>query len=149
MPGVSVAILDVLQSLYEAERTSMFRLLGEGAPAIGPVPARVHELLRRLYDVNRQHIDELAAVIRRLGDMPRAKPPAELTSDESYLKFLSLQFLLPKLVREKELMIERYENALRALPSDTPEDLTSLLRGQMADQAANVDALEAAVERAA
>jgi hypothetical protein len=146
---VTAAILDALQSLYEAEQGSVFRLIGEGTPALGPVPARVHELLRRLYDANVRHVNELAAEIRRLGDTPRARRPAELTSDESYLRFLSLRFLGPKLVREKELRIERYGYARRALPDDAPTEVADLLRHQIAEQAANVEQLQAAAERAA
>jgi DNA-binding ferritin-like protein len=149
MAAAPVVILDALQSLYEAEQGSVFRLVGEGTPALGPVPPRVHELLQRLYHANLRHVNELAGEIRRLGDSPRARRPAELTSEESYLRFLSLRFLVPKLVREKELMIERYENALRALANDAPTGVTDLIRRQMAEQAANVDELQAAAERAA
>ena len=149
MPNAPAAILDALQSLHEAEQASVFRLLGEPAPPVAPLPARVQELLGSLYDVNARHVNELAAEIRRLGDAPRARRPAELTSDESYLRFLSLRFLVPKLVREKELMVERYENAIRALPKNAPAEISDLLRRQLVEQTANVEALQAAAEKAA
>jgi DNA-binding ferritin-like protein len=123
--------------------------MGEAMPPINPVPPRVHELLRNLYEVNRRHVGELAATIRRLGGTPKAKQPTDLSSDESYLRFLSLRFLIPKLAREKELMIERYQNALRALPKAASSDVSDLLRIQMAEQAANVDELQASAEKAA
>ena len=149
MSSAPTAVLDLLQSLHEAEQESVFRLMGEEMPPINPVPPRVHELLRQLYGVNRRHVVELAATIRRLGATPMAKPPAEQSSDESYLRFLSPRFLLPKLAREKDLMIERYQNALHALPKGSPDDLAKLLRTQLAEQVANVEELQAAAEKAA
>jgi hypothetical protein len=146
---VPIVVLDVLQSIHEAEQASVFRLMGDAAPPVAPVPPRVQEVLRGLYEANVRHVHELAAEIRRLGESPRARRPAELTSDESYLRFLSLQFLVPKLVREKQLMVERYENALRALPKELPAGIPDMLRRQLAEQVANVDALQAAVEKVA
>lgn len=149
MANAPAVILDALQSLHEAEQGSVFRLFGEPAPPVVPLPPRIQELLRRLHELNARHVEELAAEIRRLGGSPRARRPAELSSEESYLRFLSLRFLIPKLSREKELMVERYQNALRALTPAAPTELAGLVRRQMAEQAASVDELRAAAEKAA
>jgi hypothetical protein len=141
------AIVDALESLHEAEEGSVFRLMGEGSPYVASAPEDVRVPLRRLHDVNRRHSHELADAIRRLGGTPRARPARDPSGDESYLKYLSLRFLVPKLVHEKELMLERYHNALRALPKTTPADIADLLRHQLAEQTANVDALQATAAR--
>jgi hypothetical protein len=143
VPNSPAAILDALQSLHEAEQSSVFRLMGEGSPYVKAAPESVRSPLRKLHDANRRHVRELADAIRQLGGSPQAPPPQQPTGDESYLKYLSLKFLVPKLVQEKELMVARYHNALRALPKTTPEELTTLLRRQEAEQAANVDELQA------
>ena len=63
---------------------------------------------------NDRHAGELADLI----ESPRRRPRARvgLSREEQYLAFLSLKFLLPKLVDEKQLTIQRYENALAADP---------------------------------
>ena len=149
MPQSSAAaVVDALQSLHEAEQGSVFRLMGEGSPFVTTAPEDVRAPLRRLHDVNRRHRDELATAIRQLGGgAPASRPPAGPVGEESYLKFLSLKFLVPKLLHEKELMLQRYNNALRALPKTAPPDVADLLKRQVAEQSANVDELQATVAR--
>ena len=147
MPNSPTAIVDALESLHEAEQGSVFRLLGDDSPFVTSAPEDVRAPLRRLHDVNRRHSHELAGAIRRLGGTPRARAAREPSGEESYLKFLSLRFLVPKLLHEKELMLERYNNALRALPKTAPADIADLLRQQVAEQSANVDDLQATAAR--
>lgn len=137
------AVLDALASLHEAEQSSVFRLLREDSPYVTQAPEPVREPLARLHAVNSRHIKELAETIRVLGGVPRQVPPA----DDTYLRYLSLRFLLPKLQDEKALMTERYANALRAMPKSAPEEVVAMVRRQIAEQAANADALVAAAER--
>jgi hypothetical protein len=63
--------------------------------------------------------------------------------EEQYLAFLSLKFLLPKLVDEKGLIIRRYENALRSL-ADAPPEVTRVLRAHMAEHKAHQEVLRKA-----
>src|SRR4051812_29630937 len=143
MPNSPAAIVDALQSLHEAEQGSVFRLMGEGSPYVTAAPESVRAPLRRLHEANRRHVRELADAIRHLGGTPQGRRGPEPTGDESYLKFLSLKFLVPKLVQEKELLLARYHNALRALPKTAPPEVTTLLRRQVEEQAANVKDLAA------
>lgn len=121
----------------------MFRTLSDDSPVVAKVPDAVRQPLRALHDTNARHSQELAGAIRQLGGTPHPRP----APDDPYLKYLSLKFLLPKLVTEKELMMRRYENALRALPKTAPKDVTDLLQRQRAEQAGHVDTLTAAADR--
>ena len=51
-------------------------------------------------------------------------------------------------MRIRATSVERYENALRALPKELPAGIPDMLRRQLAEQVANV-ALQAAVEKVA
>ena len=144
-PPAPAAVLDAIRSLHEAEQTSVFRLMGENSAYFDRAPGPVREPLKRLYGANARHVEELAAVIRRLGGVPHAVPPP----DDTYLRYLSLEFLLPKLQDEKALMIERYRNALRAMPKTAPADVVELVQRQVAEQAANADAFAAGAAVAA
>ena len=140
MPNDPTAIIDALLALHEAEQGSVFRLMSEGSPYVRQAPANLRERMRDLHDVNRRHIEELAEVLRQLGGIPQPRPAAQ----EPYLQYLSPRFLVAKLLNEKELMLQRYENTLRALPNSANGDLTDLLRRQRDEQSAHVDALAAA-----
>jgi hypothetical protein len=79
-----------------------------------------------------------------LGSVP--VPVVGIRRDEQYLAFLSLKFLLPKLVEEKKLHIARYENALAAIkraPNQPPE-AAPLLQSHLAELRAELAALERA-----
>ena len=142
MQTASIAIVDTLISLFEAERASVFRLMGEGSPYLADAPPRVRETLMGMKESNVRHVAALAGAIRTLdGPPPRPELPPE-----PYLNYLSLKFLLPKLADEKELLIQRYDNALRALPKDAPREVVDLLRGQDAEHKRDVETLRAAAE---
>ena len=125
MTTAPVAIVDVLASLLEAEHNSVFRLMGEASPYLKQAPQHVRDSLTAMVRGCYGHARELAELITQLGGKPMPDPPAP--TDDEMLQFLSLKFLLPKLVNSKQLMIERYRNALRIL-SDGPPEVVSLLR---------------------
>lgn len=111
----SAAVIDQLTSLLEAELNSMFRFMGEGSPYLSRANVEVRKPLHDMVLAERRRAGELADLIESLGTVPT--PAVGIRRDEQYLAFLSLQFLLPRLVGEKRLHIERYENALKALSS--------------------------------
>lgn len=110
-----VAIIDQLNSLLEAELNSMFRFMGEGSPYLSRASAEVRKPLAEMVVAERRRARELADLIDALGSVPT--PAIGIRRDEQYLAFLSLKFLLPKLLTEKKLHIERYENAAKAMAS--------------------------------
>src|SRR5438876_7985267 len=114
MSSPPVATVDVLNSLLEAETTSIFRFMGEGYPYLNRVTADVKKPLHEMVRTIEPRVLRLAEMIERLGGVPTSTPRG-IDREEQYLAFLSLKFLLPKLVDAKKLLIERYENAIRAL----------------------------------
>ena len=52
-------------------------------------------------------------------------------------------FLIPKLINDKKLMIERYENVLSSLPAVDP-GITAILKSHIADHQADIAVLEKA-----
>ena len=123
-----VAVIDVLNSLLEAEQNSVFRFMGEGSPYLSRASADVRRPLQEMVEANGRYSMDLARMIQRLGGEP---VPRRVQPEEQYLAFLSLKFLLPKLVDEKILILQRYENALRQLSGAPPEVLDLLRRHQV------------------
>ena len=142
MPSPPVAVVDALNSLLEAEQSSVFRFMGEGSPYLSRATADVKRPLQEMVHANARHVATLAKMVQALGG---DVPPRSVRPEEQYLAFLSLKFLLPKLVDEKGLIIRRYENALRSL-ADAPPEVTRTLRAHAAEHKAHQDVLRKAAD---
>jgi len=137
MSTPSVATIDAINSLLEAEANSIFNFVGAGSPYLeqaSPQTRRSLEEMRRHLD---QHERELIELIHQLGGAPSIPPPPQ--AEDQYLSFLSLRFLLPKLVEAKELMIQRHENALRVV-SGNPK-VTQVLQRHIDEMRADLEIL--------
>ena len=71
--------------------------------------------------------------------------------DEQFLAYLSLKFLLPKLVEEKKLQAQRYENAVRGIKSfpKVPPEVPATLSTHLAQLRDELTALEHAAAHVA
>jgi hypothetical protein len=143
MSSPPVAVIDALNSLLEAEQGSVFRFMGEGSPYLSRATAEVRRPLQMMVEANQRYVMALADMIQRLGGEPRPRP---VRPEEQYLAFLSLKFLLPKLVDEKVLILQRYENVLRSLPADAPREVVDLLRRHQSECRAQLEQLKKASE---
>lgn len=142
MSSPPLAVVDALNSLLEAEQGSVFRFMGEGSPYLSRASADVRRPLQQMVEANQRHAANLARLIQRLGGEPMPRP---VRMEEQYLAFLSLKFLLPKLVDEKSLIIQRYENARQGL-REAPPEVQRLLRAHQAEHSAHLDILKRAAE---
>ncbi len=140
MPATPLAILDVLNDLLEAQLNGVFRFMEESSPYLGRADVEIRQPLQDMAAAAKRYGQELAALIESLGGFPRAPG---LHPEEQYLSFLSLKFLLPKLVDAKKLMIRRYQSALSALP-DAPANVRDLLQSQLNGQQEELTVLEKA-----
>jgi hypothetical protein len=114
MSATPVALVDTLNALLDAERSSIFRFMGEGYPYLSRATAEVRGPLQEMVVTIDRRAGRLGDLIESLGGEPHFGPPA-VDREEQYLAYLSLKFLLPKLVSVKKQMIERYENALKGI----------------------------------
>jgi hypothetical protein len=144
-----VAVVDLITSLLESTVNSVFRFMGEGSPYLSRASAEVRRPLQEMVVANGRRAGELAALLESLG------APTTVTesprSEEQYLAYLSLKFLLPKLVEEKRLCLARYDNALagiKPLPQVPPE-VPALLASHREEQVRELTALEHAAEHVA
>ena len=135
-----VAVIDALNGLLEAELGSVFRFMDEGSPYLSRATVEVKRPLEAMVRTNHRHAGELAGLIESLGGYP---VPRSIRPEEQYLAFLSLKFLLPKLANEKLFTIERYENALGAIPNAPPE-VSDVLRGHIATHRRDLEILNKA-----
>jgi hypothetical protein len=134
-----VALIDTLNSLLDATLGSVFRLMDENSPYLSQATAQIRRPLAEMARAEQARARELAGAIERLGGTPSDGKPVR--GREPYLEHLSLKFLLPKLVHEKTLQIQRYDNALRSVSMQNPE-IGQMLEGhlrQMRDELAVLD----------
>lgn len=131
MPSVPVAVVDALNSLLEAELNSVFRFMGDGSPYLSQATADVRRPMLDILEANKRHSRELVDMIESLGGVAIAKE--RIQAEEQYLAYLSLKFLLPKLVHSKELTLERYVNTIKAVSNSGPEHIVDALKRQYAE----------------
>jgi hypothetical protein len=144
-PTTPVAVVDALNALLEAEQNAIIRFMGEGSPYLSRATVEVRRPIQEMVRSSDRHMGELYWMIEHLGGTPR---PRGLQPEEQYLAFLSLKFLLPKLVDAKNLTIRRYENTLKAVAGGPPE-VTQLLRQHLAEHRAELKTLEQAAAQVA
>ena len=145
MPVAPAAVVDALNSLLEAELNSVIRFMGEGSPYLSRASGEVRRPLQEMVQTNDRHCHELYELIDELGGIPRDRG---IQPEEQYLAFLSLKFLLPKLVDSQKLTISRYESALKAI-GNGPDDVNAVLEGQLAEHRAGLKMLEKAAAQVA
>src|SRR3954452_25424579 len=141
MSSVPVATVEILNDLLDAELNSVFRFMGEGSPYLSGATAAVRKPLAEMVDASTRRAHELYDLIEGLGGSP---VPRGLRSEEQYLAFFSLKFQLPKLVHEKQLAIQRWQNALasvRTVPEAPPEAM-QLLESHLAELNRELQSLE-------
>src|SRR5437868_6141681 len=112
------AVVDILNSLLDAEMNSIFRFMEEGGPYLSRATAELRRPLKEMVEGSYRRAGELYDAIDALGAVPI---PRQLVPEEQYLAFLSFKFLLPKLADAKRLMIDRYNNAISAMHDAPPE----------------------------
>src|SRR5687767_7769342 len=139
-----VAVIDLLTSLLEAEINSVFRFMGEGSPYLSRATVEVRRPLAEMVLAERQRAGQLADLIESLGTV--LTPQVGVRRDEQFLAYLSLKFLLPKLVEEKGLELQRYENALRGIKPfpNVPPEVPAVLTAHLAQLRGELAALETA-----
>jgi hypothetical protein len=141
MTSVPIATVEILNDLLDAELNSVFRFMGEGSPYLSGATAAIRKPLAEMVEASTRRAHELYDLIESLGGSP---VPRGLRSEEQYLAFLSLKFLLPKLVHEKTLAIKRLENAIAGVRSvpERPPEVMRLLESHRAELQRELTALE-------
>ncbi|HEX8520973.1 MAG TPA: hypothetical protein VF669_01870 [Tepidisphaeraceae bacterium] len=140
----SIAVVDVLSSLLDAMQGSVFRFMGEGSPYLSKANADVRRPLAEMVYAEHRRAHELAEAIESLGGAITLGGANR--REDQFLAYLSLKFLLPKLVHEKNLHIERYENTLKVIPKQDGE-VRGLLTRHLGEMRQELAALEGASER--
>jgi hypothetical protein len=141
-----MALIDTLNSLLEAEQTNIFRFMGEGYPYLSRATVEVRRPLEEIVKTTDRRCAKLADQIEALGGVPNFGPFG-VDREEQYLAFLSLKFLLPKLVQAKKLLIERYENVASSMRADS--SAKSLVMSLLEEHRAQLKTLEEAAGRVA
>ena len=119
-------VIDLLNGLLDAEANNIFRTVADVSPHVGTADASVREPIDELRKLAGRHARELSDLIVQQGGLP--KVDREDRPGDVNLPFLTLPFLLPKLVAEKDLILTRYENARAHLGAEYPDIVTAITR---------------------
>ncbi len=136
----SVAVVDALNSLLEAEADSIFRVMGEGSLYLERLPESLRPPILKLAEDANRHAQDLRNLIVHLGGTPARTD--HIRPDEHYLTFLPPKFLLPKLVGAKKLCISRYENTLAAIGREVAPEALNVVKKHLAEYEADLEMLE-------
>jgi hypothetical protein len=113
MTTAPAIVIDQLNELLQAEISSIIHFMGEGSPYLDRADADLRTMLREMVAKIDVRAAAIADLIDWMGGIVRDR--SDVNRDDQYLAFLSFKFLLPKLVEAKQLLIERYQNALGAI----------------------------------
>ncbi|MDB5296220.1 MAG: hypothetical protein JWO31_2203 [Phycisphaerales bacterium] len=138
-------IVDALCSLLEAEQSSLFRSVADGSPYLGRASVDVRKAVAYVAAADDRRSGELWRMIESLGGQPR---PRAVRPADQMLAYLSVKFILPKLVEAKELLAQRYRNALAAV-ADADGPAVELLRRHLGEHAGEAVVLQQAAEAVA
>lgn len=140
-PSVPVAVVDALTSLFEADENSIFRAVTKASPYLSGADAELRELLDEMARSKERHAREIHDLIDELGGEAR---PRRVAPEEQYLAYLSLRFLMPKLVEEKKLCIQRYETTIKSIGGHAPPNVRQVLDRHLGEMRGELRVLEGA-----
>jgi hypothetical protein len=140
MTAAPTAVIDALNSLLEAEQNSVMRFMGEGSPYLSQATAELRKPLNDMVLAGQRRTLELADMIERLGGVPMT---GSIQPEEQFLAFLTIKFLLPKLVQAETGMVQRYQNTVSAL-KDAPESVIDLIKSHLQEHRDQLATLERA-----
>jgi hypothetical protein len=144
MPTAPEAIIDTLNGLLEGHLNSIFHFVVNGSPYLSEATAELRHLILEIDQVCKRETEELVKVIESIGGVPRIRN--RVAPEEQYLSYLSLKFLLPTLVNEKDLLLTRYENARATIGNDFPKVVEFLKRIEI-EQCVYIEKLKAAASQ--
>jgi hypothetical protein len=128
----------LLNELLDDELNSPARFIQESVPYIEPELRHLREPLKRMLESRRARSTELIKLLQTLDVEPASY---RLHAEEQYLAFLSLKFLLPRLIEWKNRAILLHERALMLAGEDSP--LHQLISRHLQQHQAELAALSA------
>lgn len=130
--------VDVLCDLLAGEQGSIFHFLREADPYIKPEQVELRRSLQQIIDADRRRKAELIRLISEQGGGPR---PCPVCSEHQYMAYLSVGYLLPKLLQARQATLGRYEQAIAAV---SDEETKSLLKTHLIELHEEMESLRKA-----
>ena len=136
------AVVDTLYGLLEAEQASPFRFATESSPYSGRAGPELKVALAYIAAADTRRASELWRLVERLGGSPRQR---RLQPADQFLAYVSIHFLLPKLVEAKALLLNHYRYALADLVKHR-SPASAAIKVYLSEHAAEMEVLRDAAE---
>ncbi len=132
-------LADELNDLLATETRSLARHLDEATPYLTPATYQAWNRIKHFGSLSAEHAERLSAIQAALN-LPSSPRPYPV--DVANYHYLKLDFLVPKLIEEKERQIAAYERALQHVAGepDIQAELEELL-AQNREQLASLRSL--------
>jgi hypothetical protein len=131
-------VVDVLSALLQREQANIFHFATESDPYVNRAAAELRRPLREMVASTLRREGELIALLAELGTTPR---PPRLDSETQYLAYLSVDFLVPKLIEAKQHSVALYEQTLAAVGAADPM-IAELLNAHLAEHRGELSVLK-------
>lgn len=105
-------VVSILSNLLRLEQAGIFHFMADADPYLNRGAAAIRSSLDQMLEADQKRELEMGEMILDLGGTLRPPP---VSPEQQYLAYLSMGYLLPKLVAARELTISRYESALSAV----------------------------------
>jgi hypothetical protein len=112
----------------DAELNSVFAFLGHSTPYLDRAHASMRRSLAEMVASSQRRTQQLSDLIESLGGSPI---PRGMQSGEQHLAYLTIQFLMPKLIAAKERDIERYRRVRETATNPVAVILDQMIEEQM------------------
>ena len=126
-------MIEPLNDLLDAELNSVFAFFGEGMPYVDRSHAALNRPLVEMVKNSRRRAERLVELIQSVGGSPI---PRGLQPREQQIAYLSISFLLPKLVEAKERDITRYRKVRSVMKGEAVAALDEMIAEQVGELAA-------------
>ncbi|QOV90208.1 hypothetical protein [Humisphaera borealis] len=135
MPALDT-IADVLNDLLGAELGSLFASAVASGSHAGLRGAGLRRTMQYVAEADARRAGDVAALIESLG----LEPAPSRQQQEPVESYLSIDYILPRLIADKQCTLQAYRDAVAQL-SEVSESIAALLRRHLTEHAGELEIL--------
>lgn len=132
-------VVDVLCGLLAGEQGNLFHFMKEADAYIRPGEVGLRRLIQGMIEADARREEELIGLITERGGCPRL---ALVVPERQYMAYLSMEYMLPRLIESREASVRRYEKAVKEVGEE--EGVAGVISKQLGELGEELEALRKA-----